>query len=137
MAPRSIRGGLNQRKPTTTFGIQKQEISKVSDAPLDMGLVLFVVWFSRRFLENQNNPRGNKKKNKNKPISKGASETFKNFVWGFPEALFGCLWFSLVCLVFHKFCLFYENLRENRKTNKTKPISKGGSETSNHFGCSV
>ena len=41
------------------------------------------------------------KPNKTKPISKGGSETFKNlFFFGFPEACFGVLWFSLVFLVF-------------------------------------
>ena len=129
------------------------------------------------------------KTNKTKPISKGGSETFKNFVCvGFPE---GFCWFSLVFFCTfgfpEGFCLLFENLRENQKTkrnpylrvglkplktcllgfaegfvgflcfcfcvfgfpegvfgflktfgetkkqNKTKPISKGGSETFKHF----
>ena len=44
-----------------------------------------------------------KKTNKTKPISKGGSETFKNFGFlGFPENIVGFLWFSLVFLVFPK-----------------------------------
>ena len=46
----------NSGKPTT-----KTVCLKVSDPPLDMGLFCLVVWFSRRFLENQTNIRENQK----------------------------------------------------------------------------
>ena len=54
------------------------------------------VWgFLKNLRENQ--------KNKKENISKGGSETFKNVgLFGFPEGVFGCRWFSLVCLVFPK-----------------------------------
>ena len=55
------------------------------------------VWFSKTFGKTK------KKTKKNKPISKGGYEIFKNFVVvGFPEGLFGFLWCSLVLLVFPK-----------------------------------
>ena len=53
---------------------------------------LRIFWFSKNIRENQ----------KNKAISKGGSETFKQIIIGFPEGLFCFLWLSLVCLVFPK-----------------------------------
>ena len=40
---------------------QKTKLFKVSDPPLDMGLVFVVAWFPQIFLQNQNNLRENQK----------------------------------------------------------------------------
>ena len=46
----------------TNFGkSQKTKLLKVSGPPLDMGLVCLVVWFPRRFLQNQKNFRENQR----------------------------------------------------------------------------
>ena len=108
-------------------------------------------WFSRRFcwfyfvclvfskdFGFVKNLRENKTNKQNKPISKGESETFKNFVLlVFPKVLlvfFGCLlyfWFSRM------FCWFCKNLRENQQKQTKTNISKGESETFKNFGCLV
>ena len=69
---------------------------------------------------------------KTKENQKEIRENQKNkVVKGFRRTLgYGC---GLVWLFGFPECLFPKNLRENQKTNKTKPISKGGSETSKHF----
>ena len=60
-------------------------------------------WFSRMFFFDFLKTFGKTKQTKNKPISKGESETFKNFVClVFPKVFVGCLWLSLVCVVFPK-----------------------------------
>ena len=129
-----------QRKQNKTLGnTKKTKFLKVSDPPLDMLFFCFheccfvfavfpkVFWFSK-------NLRENNKKQKNKPISKGGSETFKKNVFvGFPEGFLGFLWFSLFCLVFPMVFWFSNNLRENKQNKKNKPISKGGSETFKNF----
>ena len=125
-----------------------------------MGLVCLFCWFSRRFLENQTKTSGKPKiqnktkenqkhlrenqqnkntlgktnKQKNKNISKGGSETFKNFDCWFSRM---CFWFSLV---FFSICGFPEGLfgflktfGKTKKTQNNKPISKGGSETFKNF----
>ena len=71
------------------------------------------VWFSLVFFGIVGFPKGfcgflktfgkTKQPNKTKPISKGGSETFKNFgCLVFPKVFVGRLWFSLVFLVFPK-----------------------------------
>ena len=74
-----------KRKPKKTNNnfrqTKKNKFSKVSDPPLDMGLVLFGVWvFPKVFRRNTTFGKTNKQ-NKTKPISKGGSETFNNFVF--------------------------------------------------------
>ena len=66
------------------------------------------------------NLRENQKKTK-KNISKGGSETFKNFVvFVFPKVfliVFGFLWYFWFS---RRFCWFCKNLRENQKNKKNK-----------------
>ena len=89
-----------------------------------------VFWLSKNLRENQQTK-------KNKPISKGGSETFQNFVFlVFPKVFVCFLWFSFVCLVFPKvFCFLKTFGKTNKNNNKKQPISKGGSETFKNFGC--
>ena len=62
---------------------------------------LWYFWFSRRCFWFSKNLRENHQKQKNKPISKGGSETFKNFVCLFSRRCFWCsLVFFGVCWVF-------------------------------------
>ena len=113
---------------------------KVSDAPLDKGLVFFCICgFPEGCLGFLKTLGTTKQPNKTKPISKGASETFNNIVFVvFSRRLF---WFSLVFFGIvgfpEGFRGFLKTFGKTNKPNKTKPISKGGSETSKHFGCSV
>ena len=54
----------------------------------------------------------------------------------FSRCLFWCsgvLWISLVLLVFPRVFWLFKTFGKTEKTNKTKPISKGGSETFNLF----
>ena len=87
------------------------------------------VWFSKNLRENQQTT------NKNKPISKGRSETFKNFV---------CFVFPKVCLVFFGvllYCLFSlrccwcskKTFGKTNKTNKTNPYPRVGLKPLNNF----
>ena len=91
-------------------------------------LLLLFVWFSRRFLENQQNiretqtyqkPFGKTKKTNKKNISKGGSETFKNFVFLVFPIWCGCFWFSLVCLVFPNVFFVFQKLLGQPKKNQT------------------
>ena len=90
---------LKPKKTNKNFGKTKKCL-KVSDAPLDMGLVLFGFGFTDVF-------QTKKKEKETKNISKGGSEIFKNFVLCFPENCFGFLWFSFVCLVSSKVLLVF------------------------------
>jgi len=75
-----------------TFGkTKKPKFLKVSDPPLDLGLVFLVFWFSRRFFWFSKNLRENQKKtNKTKPISKGGSKGRCSFhSKGFPYIVRG------------------------------------------------
>ena len=84
---------------------------------------LWYFWFSRRIFWFCKNLRENQK-NKKQNISKGESETFKNFVFvGFPEGCFGVLWFSLVFLGFLEgFFLFLFKPSGKPKKTKNKPM---------------
>ena len=108
-----------------------------------MGFVFLFFWFSQFFFTKPINlsrkPKIQKKTNKTLGLIKKTK--FLRFqthpwiwVWFF---VFFCV--SYVFLVFFGFLWyfwfsrrvfwFYKNLRENKKQQKTKPISKGGSET--------
>ena len=104
------------------------------------------VWFSLRFLlflwfyfvylvfSNDfcccKNLRGNQQNKKDKPISKGGSETFSNFVFVFcfTEGLLVFCGFILHCLFSRRFCWLWKPSGK-QKNKKQKNISKGGSET--------
>ena len=74
----------------------------------------------------------NLRENKNtKPISKGGSETFKRIVIYFAKSFLVFFSFLLHFCFYRKFFCFLK-LRGNKK-QKTKPISKSGSETLKSF----
>ena len=76
------------------------------------------------------NLRENQKNKNTKPISKGGSETFKNFVFWFSRrfffVFFGFLWY---CWFSRCFFGFLKTLGKTKKNKNTKSISKAGSET--------
>ena len=109
----------NQKKHRET---KKTMFLKVSDPPLGYGFVFFVLLvfpkvllvffcmfgFLKSCLGFVKTFGKTKKTTKRKNISKGESETFKNFVFvGFPDGVFGFVWFSFVCLVFSKMCFVF------------------------------
>ena len=87
-------------------------------------------WFSRRFFWFCKNLRENQKNKKTNPYPRVGLKPLKTlFLLVFPNVslvVFGFLlyfWFS------RGICWFCKNLRENQQQHKTKPISKGESET--------
>ena len=88
---------------------------------------LLYVWFSRRLFWFCKNLRENQHNKNNKPISKGGSETFKNFVFWF----FLMFSFFIVSLVF--FCMFgflegfvgfVKTFGKTNTTKKTNPYPR-------------
>ena len=126
------------QKTKQALGKTKQpKFLKVSDSPLDMGLVFLVVWFSRRFLQNQQIIRENQqykhKKNKQTNIRKHqTTNVFKGFrlTLGYVFLLFFVFVVFPNVLVLQNQQIIRENqtyqrksethIRENQTNNKTK-----------------
>ena len=73
-----------------------------------------------------------KKRKKTNPYPRVGMKPLRYLFAGFPEGLFGFLWFSYVFLVLSKVFWFCKNFGK-QKIKKTKPICKGGSETFKNF----
>ena len=109
-------------------GNQKNKVFKSFRPTLGYGFVFWGLLVFPKVFRKPIKPQGKPKiPKKTKPISKGGSETFKNFVClVFPKVFlvfFGFLlyvWFSL------RFFWFSKNLRENQQTNKTNPYPRVG-----------
>ena len=102
-----------------------------------MGLVLFVFWFSRRFLENQKNLREShnyKRQPKTTKQTFGKTKTTNCLKVSDPPLDMGLFVFLLFLLGFPGSCFWFCKRPSGKPTtNKTNPISKGGSETFNNF----
>ena len=76
-----------------------------------------IVWFCKNLRENKKNKKRKEKEN----ISKGGSETFKNFVVCLFSLMFvGFLWLSFVFVISQMFVWLCKNIRENQKNKKRK-----------------
>ena len=132
-----------KRKPkntkTSSGKTEKHKVFKCFRPTLGYGFVVFCfLCVSRRFLQNQtilrenqnikeNKTFGKTVKHKNKPISKGGSETFKTLVLGFSRRFFLC------SLVFFSISGFLEGLfgfvktfGKTEKPKKTNPYPRVG-----------
>ena len=124
----------NQRKPKKTKKTlgktKKPKFFKVSDLPLDMGLVFLVFWFFQCFFGFPSFAWENQKTKKTKPISKGRSETLKNFGFlVFPNVFlvfFGFLWFFWFFLCFLIFATKPKNIEKTITPKKPNPYPRGG-----------
>ena len=85
-------------------------------------------WFSRRICWFCKNLRENQKNKKNKPISKGGSETFKNFVFlVVPNVLLVFFGFLLYCWFYRViFCFFLKTFGKTKKQKKPNPYPRVG-----------
>ena len=86
------------QKAKKTFGKTKQpKFLKVSDPPLDIGLVLFVFfWFSLRFLENQKTFGKTKKPKRQNPYPRVGLKPLTTLFFWFSRSFFWCSFVFLV-----------------------------------------
>ena len=94
---------------------------------------LWYVWFSRRFCWFSKNLRENQQNKKRNPYPRVGLKPLNTVCLIFPKVFWVFFGFLLYFWFSRRFFGFSKNLRENQQNKKTKPISKGGSETFKNF----